>query len=99
MGATTRPKVPRRRAVLRRLAAALALAALLLLGAMSTAAVAASGTAHAVREEVAPATRPAPGSRSGAEFLPVVLGGIVILAALVPFPGYAPRYGHRAGRY
>jgi hypothetical protein len=99
MGATTKLKSPRRPTLIRRLAAALALATLLLLGTMTTAAVAAPRTAPAVHKDVAPAAQPLPVSRPAATILPLVLGGIVILAVLVPFPGYYPRYGYRAGRY
>jgi hypothetical protein len=99
MGATTKLNPPRRPTHTRRLAAAVALAALLLLGAMTTAAVAAPRTAPAVHKNVAPAAQPLPTSRPPATLLPLVLGGIVILAVLVPFPGYYPRYGYRGGRY
>jgi hypothetical protein len=99
MGATTQSHVPRRPILLRRLAAAFALMAVLLLGAMSTAAVAAPRTAPAVHKDIAPAAQPLPTSRPSAAILPLVLGGIVMLAVLVPFPGYYPRYGYRGGRY
>jgi hypothetical protein len=99
MGATTKLDPPRRPTMIRRLAAALALAALLLLGAMTTAAVAAPRTAPAVNRDVAPAAQPVPVPRPSAIVLPLVLGGIVILAVLAPFPGYYPRYGYRGGRY
>ncbi len=96
MRATTKPNPPRRPVLLRRLAAALALAALLLLGAMTSAAVAAP-RAPAVHKDVAPAAQPLPTSRPSAAILPLVLGGIILLAVVTPFPAYYPRYGYRGG--
>ncbi len=98
MGATTRNST-RRPFLLRRLAAVSALAALLLLGAMTTAAVAAPRTAPAVHKDVAPAVQPVPSSQPSSFILPLVLGGIVMLAVIVPFPMFYPRYGYRGGHY
>jgi hypothetical protein len=90
MRATTKSHPPRRPNLIRRLAAAAALTAVLLLGAMSSAAVAAPRTAPAVNKDVAPAAQPLPIPRPSAAILPLVLGAIVILAALPPT---LPRYG------
>lgn len=99
MGATTKSHTHRRPAMLRRMAATLALSAVLLLGAMSAAAVAAPRTAPAAHKDIAPAAQPLPTPRPTAAILPLVLGAIVILAVLSPFPGYYPRSGYRGGRY
>jgi hypothetical protein len=89
----------RRPSLLRRLSAALTLTAVLLLGAMATAAVGAPRTAPTAHRDVAPAAQPLPIPRPPSAILPLVLGGIVILAVIAPYPAYSLRSSYRGGRY
>jgi hypothetical protein len=85
------PRIKRYKpALLRRLTIVLALTTTLLLGALSTAALAAPGTAPArpaTRTAVTP-SQPVPAPRPAAAILPLVLGAIIILAAYNNPPRY-----------
>jgi hypothetical protein len=92
--AATNSSTPPRPSTMRRLAAVLALATVLLLGAMSTAALAAPKNVPArpaSHQAATPAAQPISISPPTAAILPLVLGGIVFLALLMPVSPYQYR--------
>jgi hypothetical protein len=106
MSAPTTPTTTAQRPTpLRRLAAVLALTAVLLVGAMTATAVAAPRTAPAPHPAVDPTVQAVPAPRPAVPVLPLVLGGIVILAVISTptVPAYLYRhsysYSYRINRY